>query len=251
VNVASISYDSQQALSAFAKAYDIKYPLLSDKGSLVIRRFNILNTNVPADVTRFYGIPFPGEYLLSADGDVKEKIFLPDYQERPAASAILLRDFGATGSETAAVVKTENVTATVIVSDAHSYSGQQLGIAVDFAIASGWHIYGTPLPSAYTPAEVIFDGDIITSQQLVFPNAAPVEFKAMGETLPVYTGKFRTAGQILLKQKLPPGEHKLAGTVQFQECSESECRIPQQLRFELPLRIDPMAPAAAQARKPA
>jgi len=218
---------------------------------VVIREFGILNTNVPPDVKRFYGIPFPGDYLLNADGTVKEKIFLPDYQERPAASAVLLRDFGATGSETAAVVKTEDVTAEVILSDAHSYSGQQLGIAADFTVAPGWHIYGKPLPPTYTPAEVIFDGDLITSQELVFPKAAPVEFKLLRETLPVYTGKFRAAGRILLKQKLPPGDHKLAGTVQFQECSESECKIPRKLRFVLPLRIDPMAPAAAEAKKPA
>ena len=245
MNVASISYDSQQVLSAFANTYDIKYPMLSDKGSVVIRLFKILNTNVPPDVTRFYGIPFPGEYLLNADGAVKEKIFLPDYQERPAASELLLRDFGTAGSATAALVQTEDVTAKVILSGAHSYSGQQLGIAADFAIAPGWHVYGKPLPAAYTPVEITFDGDLITSQELVFPQASPVEFKALGETLPVYAGKFRAIGRILLKQKLPPGEHKLAGTVQFQECSESECKIPQKLRFELPLRIDPMAPPAA------
>jgi peroxiredoxin len=47
VNAAQISYDSQEVLARFAKAYKITYPLLSDKGSVVIRKFGILNTNVP------------------------------------------------------------------------------------------------------------------------------------------------------------------------------------------------------------
>jgi peroxiredoxin len=57
--------------------------MLSDTGSVVIRDFGILNTKVPPDVTRFYGIPFPGQYLIAPNGIVKDKLSLVDYQERP------------------------------------------------------------------------------------------------------------------------------------------------------------------------
>jgi hypothetical protein len=40
-------------LRRFSAAYHISYPMLSDSGSVVIRDFGILNTNVPPDVTRF------------------------------------------------------------------------------------------------------------------------------------------------------------------------------------------------------
>jgi peroxiredoxin len=78
INVANISYDSREILRRFGETYHITYPLLSDEGSVVIRKFGIMNTNVPPDVKRFYGIPFPGQYLLTGDGTVKDKQFLHD-----------------------------------------------------------------------------------------------------------------------------------------------------------------------------
>jgi hypothetical protein len=120
--------------------------MLSDKGSAVIREFGILNANVPPDVTRFYGIPFPGQYLLAAEGTVKDKVFLADYQERPTASPVLLTDFSTSVGNNSVVVKASGVTAKVMLSDTRSFSGQQLGLAVDFDVAPGWHIYGNPVP---------------------------------------------------------------------------------------------------------
>lgn len=176
VNVASITYDSQEVLHRFASAYHVSYPMLSDRGSVVIRRFGILNTNVPSDVTRFYGIPFPGQYLLAPDGVVQSKLFLPDYQERPTGSEVLLSAFGAGGNRTA--IQVEDVSAKIAVSDERSYSGHQLGVTVDFGVAPGWHIYGEPLPPEYTPTKVKFDGDLIQRQSLKFPAPTPMRFEA-------------------------------------------------------------------------
>jgi len=58
-----VSYDSPEILERFAEKYKIGYPLLSDKGSKVIREFGILNSNVPPDHP-FYGIPFPGFFFI-------------------------------------------------------------------------------------------------------------------------------------------------------------------------------------------
>jgi len=211
---------------------------------VVIRKFGILNTNVPSDVTRFYGIPFPGQYLLDADGTVREKLFLADYQERPTASEVLLTAFGAGVGNNAVTVTAEDVQARVTISDTRSFSGQQLGVAVDFEVASGWHVYGHPLPEGYTPTSVRFDDDLVSVQTLEFPKPTPVRFEALGETLPVYQGKFRAVGSVRLKQKLPPGEHKLSGTLSFQECNDMLCKMPQTVRFELPIKIEAMVPAA-------
>ena len=112
--------------------------MLSDKGSGVIRKFGILNTNVPPDVTRFYGIPFPGQYLIAPDGIVKDKLFLPDYQERPTASEVLLKEFGTGGNSV--MVKAEDVSAKVTVSDTRSYSGHRLGVSVAFEVAPNFQI---------------------------------------------------------------------------------------------------------------
>ncbi len=215
--------------------------MLSDHGSEVIRRFGILNTNVPTDV-RFYGIPFPGQYLLDADGRVKSKLFLPDYQERPTASAVLLKEYGTAMGKSVAV-DAGDVKVRIVLSDVRAFSGQQLGVAAEFAIAPGWHVYGKPLPEEYTPATITFDNDLVSSQKLDFPTPTPVKFELLGDTLPVYQGRFKATGDILLRQKLTPGESQLGGTLSFQECNDNLCKMPQQVRFEIPLRIDALVPA--------
>jgi hypothetical protein len=245
VNVASISYDSCEILDRFADQYHITYPMLSDHDSLIIRKFGILNTNVPPG-TRFYGIPFPGQYLLAPDGTVRDKLFLPDYQTRPTASEVLLKEYRIPAADNGVTITAENVQARIVVSDKRSFSGQRLGAAVNFKVAPGWHIYGEPLPAGYNPTAVKFDDDLVASQTVEFPPPKPVKFELLGETLPVYQGEFRATGYILLKQKLATGEHKLTGTLNFQECNDKICKLPQSVRFQIPIRIDPYVPAAAK-----
>jgi DsbC/DsbD-like thiol-disulfide interchange protein len=244
VNVATVSYDSEAVLRRFSDAHHISYPMLSDQGSEVIRRFGILNTNVPSDV-RFYGIPFPGEYLLAPDGTVKSKLFLPDYEERPTAAAVLLKQYG-TALGNAVTLQTGELKARVMLSNVRAFVGQQLGVSVDFDVAPGWHVYGQPLPEEYTPTAVTFDKQLLSEQKLDFPKPTPVKFELLGETLPVYQGRFRAIGDILLRQQLTPGEHQLGGTLSFQECNDNLCKMPQQVHFEIPLRIDALVPATAK-----
>ena len=59
----AISYDSQDTLAEFAEKHSITYPLLSDTKSRVIRDFGILNTLVAED-HRWFGVPFPGTYVV-------------------------------------------------------------------------------------------------------------------------------------------------------------------------------------------
>jgi DsbC/DsbD-like thiol-disulfide interchange protein len=132
------------------------------------------------------------------------------------------------------------------MSDKRSFSGQQLGTAVNFKVSPGWHIYGEPLPAGYSPTAVKFDDDLVASQALEFPQPTPVKFELLAETLPVYQGEFRATGYILLKQKLSPGEQKLTGTLNFQECNDKICKLPQSVHFQIPIRIDPYVPAAAK-----
>ena len=53
----------------------------------MIRAFGIFNTNIPEDHKMMYGMAFPGDYLLTPDGIVRDKRFLPNYEYRPSATA--------------------------------------------------------------------------------------------------------------------------------------------------------------------
>jgi hypothetical protein len=118
--------------------------LLSDKGNVFIREFGILNTNIPKDHS-FFGIPFPGDYLVSPDGVIRAKYFLPDYETRVASSEILLNEFGAISNGQSVSITAGDVRSVITSSTVHAVPGQQIGVA-DFSIATGCHIYGQPLP---------------------------------------------------------------------------------------------------------
>ena len=168
VDLASISYDSQEILRRFADTHHLTYPLLSDVGRLVIRTFGSLNPNVPPDIAPFDGMPFRGRYLIGADGTVREKFFLPDYQTRVSASQVLLKNFGGSVGENATTIQAEELRVTLRLSDTRSFAGQQLGFDVEFALEPGWHIYGGPLPENYRQTSLRFDEELVTNQSLDF-----------------------------------------------------------------------------------
>ncbi len=226
-------------LARFASAHRITFALLSDKGSAVIRRYGILNTNIPPTHV-FYGIPFPGEYLVAPDGRVADKVFLPSFQDRATASEVLLRDFGAGVGNDAVEIKSDETSARIQLSDSSAFSGQELAAAVYFAIKPGWHIYGEPLPRGYVATAITFDPAMVAQQSFDFPKPTPVRFAALGETLAAYTGEFKAMGKLLLREKLPVGKHQLAGELKFQECNDQICKLPQTVRFEIPITIQPI-----------
>jgi hypothetical protein len=226
-------------LTRFARAHQITFPMLSDKGSAVIRRYGILNTNIPPTHT-FYGIPFPGEFLVAPDGRVADKVFLPDFQDRATASEVLLKDFGIGAGNDVVEIKSDETSARIQLSDSSAFSGQELAVAANFAIKPGWHIYGQPLPKGYVPTAISFDNAMVAQQSFEFPKPTPIKFVALGETLPAYTGDFKAIGKVLLRKKLFAGEHKLAGELKFQECNDQICKMPQSVRFAIPLGIEPI-----------
>ena len=84
----AISYDSPETLKKFADSRGISFPLISDSGSAIIRRFGILNEQQQPG-TPSYGIPHPGTFIVDRSGVVTARFFEDAYQERYTAAAIL------------------------------------------------------------------------------------------------------------------------------------------------------------------
>jgi DsbC/DsbD-like thiol-disulfide interchange protein len=134
-------------------------------------------------------------------------------------------------------VKSGDVQATITLPVGTAVGGQKLPLRINFAIAPGWHIYGRPLPQDYQPTTIEFDKTLLASQSIDFPKPTPVNFKVLGQTLPVYEGNFKVPGSLVLKRDISPGEHKLAGTLSFQECNDQVCKMPRTVHFELPITV--------------
>ena len=243
VRIAAISYDSPETLQRFAEKYRIRFPLLSDKDSAVIRSFGILNTNI-APGLRAHGVPHPVEYLIAPDGVIVRKYFVPNYQHRVTASAVALREFGAiAGGAPTVALRSGALTVEVGLSAPKAFAGQEISFFAKFTLQPGWHVYGSPLPQAYTATSVAFEDPKITRQSFELPPAAPMRIAALGETIPVYSGSFRGLGSLLLKFPLEEGKTALSGQVRFQQCSDAVCEAPETLPFELPITLDPFVVA--------
>jgi hypothetical protein len=97
LGLVAITYDTPEVIRHFAQRVGITYPLLADPDSKIIGAFDILNTNIPED-HEWYGVPFPGTYVVDANGIVKAKYFEQDHRERYTADSILTREFGVAGA---------------------------------------------------------------------------------------------------------------------------------------------------------
>ena len=237
VRISAVSYDTRETLETVARKYGINFPLLSDRDSAVIRRFGIFNANIAPDL-RAYGVPHPVEYLVSPDGIVVRKYFVPNYQHRVTASAVALREFGAIGEGLQiATLRSGAVTIEIGLASATAFAGQEIGFFANFTIEPGWHIYGEPLPNPYTPTSIVFDDPKIVQQSFQLPANALTTLTVLGETLAVYSGSFRGNGLLLLKFPLDAGEIKLSGKALFQQCSETVCEPPETIPFELPVTL--------------
>ena len=237
VKIAAISYDSQEILAGFAQKHSIGYPLLSDIGSEVIRSFGIFNFNMAPEL-RSYGVPHPVEYLISPDGVIVKKYFVPNYQHRVTAAAVALDQFGQV-SNGAPEVTIESGPARVRIGFASrmAFAGQEVRFFARFTMQPGWHIYGAPLPDGYTATSVEFEDPAIIGQNLTYPEPEMVELPLLNQLVPVYRGSVEIQGTLLLKFPLPEGELTLAGRLRFQPCSETVCEPPQTIPFTLPLTL--------------
>jgi DsbC/DsbD-like thiol-disulfide interchange protein len=134
----------------------------------------------------------------------------------------------------------DGVRTLIALSASSSSSGHKLGVEVSLEIAPGWHIYGAPLPEgeSLTSTSIKFDSDLLARQTINLPKPTPLHFELLNQTYPVYTGSVKAVGDIVLKQKIKPGDYSIPGTLNFQRCNDSMCEPPQSVHFELPIKID-------------
>jgi hypothetical protein len=140
-------------------------------------------------------------------------------------------------SAKAATVRAGDVQAIIKPSVRQATPGQDIAMSADFTIGSGWHIYGKPISTDYVPTTITFDNALVAKQSMDFPKPEMVKFEALGQTLPVYKGSVHAGGDVKLRPDLKPGDYTLAGKVEFQECSDNICKMPQSLSFEIPITV--------------
>lgn len=233
IAVAALSYDPVAVLSDFSVRRGITFPLLSDPGSITIKKYGILNTTVAESNRQMYGVPFPGTFMLNPRGIVTSRFFEQAYQERNTVASIIAR-LGNNVSVEATKVSSPQLEVTSYATDRIVAPGTQFSVVLDVRPARGVHVYA-PGVSGYKPIGLSVQaqpGLLIRAAQ--YPQSEDYYFKPLNEHVQVYQRPFRIVQDVVVDSS-PQAEAALknlttltiTGVLNYQACDDRVCFTPQ------------------------
>jgi hypothetical protein len=245
IGLVAISYDSPAVLKRFAKARGITYPLLSDAGSVIIKRFGLLNTTIdPATPT--YGIPFPGTFVVNKMGIVTARHFEDAYQERNTVASILVRQ-GQAATGPSLIAETAHVRVIATASDARVAPGERLSLVFNIEPMKGMHLYA-PGAHTYSVVRVVLDAQPwLRPHQVSYPAPEIYDFKPLNERVEVYERPFRLVQDVTIlatrevqQQLAGRSQLTITGRLEYQACDDKVCYSPQSIPMSWTLELTPL-----------
>jgi hypothetical protein len=255
VSIVAISNDDVEALADFAQAHAITYPLIADVDSVVIKRLGILNTLIPEEEAEFHGIPFPGTYIVDADGVVIDKFFENSLAFRPGPEQLLRAALGETIERGEAPDPVDEVAIRAYLDGPSLAPGLVREIVIELVLPVGAHVYGEPVPEGMVATSAWLDeqdGLIVFDARL--PPTGTLRLES-GEELNIYTdgasGHAESRSSIV-EIRIPvtfagnigsTGDGAtltVTGSVRFQTCDDVTCSIPQRSGFRVVIPVVPV-----------
>jgi hypothetical protein len=256
INLVTISYDSQEIIKGFADAWGITFPMLSDVGSAVIERFDLLNpvpewgledgvedpdaaaafrtfVSVTRPDERFVGIAFPGSYILDADAIIQERHFEEFYIERNTISSVLLRLGEDIEPVAATQVSTAQINLTTYSSNPELAVGNRFSLVLDIQPLEEMHVYA-PGADDYQVVTLNLDPNpYIRELPTTYPESTNYYFEPFDETIPVYLEPIKLLQELILDGE-PETQRALrelesitlTGTLDYQACDDTICYLP-------------------------
>jgi hypothetical protein len=243
LGLVAISYDSPDTLQTFAKSRGITFPLVSDPGSAIIKRYGLFNAEADPQ-TRSYGIPHPGTFIVDRSGKVTARFFEDAYQERYTAAAILAAQ-GETPAGDPLTARTNHLSMRASITDASVAPGERLSVIVDVTPASTMHVYA-PGKHSYQVVRLVIDPQPwLRVHDITYPPSELYHFKPLDERVEVYVRPFRLVRDVTIlatpeMQKLLASmtQVTMTGALEYQACDDRLCynpaRVP--LSFSLTMR---------------
>jgi len=238
----AISYDTPETLKKFADSRGITFPLISDSGSTIIRKYGLLNDTVdPKSPT--YGIPHPGTFIVDRNGRVVSRFFEDAYQERYTAATIL-SSIGATVTGSPVTATTTHLTMSASISDRTAAPGERLAITVRVTPKPGMHLYA-PGKHDYQVVKLTIDPQPwLRAHSTVYPASEIYHFKPLNERVEVFMKPFQMRRELTLlatpeAQKLLAGMAAvtITGALEYQACDDKVCFNPARVPFSLLVEV--------------
>jgi hypothetical protein len=240
-----ISYDSVETLETFASSRGITFPLISDSGSAIIKRYGLLNETIDPK-NRTYGIPHPGTFIVDRKGIVTSRFFEDAYQERNTAASILVKGgLQAGGAKVSA--RTAHLALSASISDTTVAPGERLTIALDISPERGMHVYA-PGAHSYQVVRLVFDPQPwLRAHATEYAPSEIYVFKPLNERVEVYAKAFRLTTDVTILatqevQKLLAARESITitGALEYQACDDKVCFNPSRIPVSFDLKLKPL-----------
>lgn len=232
LGLASITYDPAGVLAEFSTRRGIRFPLLSDAGSAVIRRYGILNTTVPESNPAF-GYPFPGTFVLDRTGVVMSRIFEETYQERDTLASVLVR-LGKSLPAQRTVVTAPHVEVTSYLTDQVAAPGTKFSVVLDIKPGRRMHVYAKGVLD-YRPVALVIEAQPgLLVRESRYPTPEEYFFRPLNERVPVYRKPFRLTQDVTLDPApaaapilRAQSALTIVGRLDYQACDDRLCFPPE------------------------
>jgi hypothetical protein len=232
LGVAAISYDTPAILKNFSERRKIRYPLLADADSAVIRSFGVFNESV-AKESPFFGIPHPVTFITDARGKVEHKYFEESYSERQTLAGLLAKDYGVAPGALRSSSTAKHVKLAISSSSNSVRSGQRVLLAVEVEIPKGYHLYAPGVEGYSAVSWAMAETPIFKPHEVTYPSSRILYLKAIEEKVPVYENRIRLirditiGGEKAVRAALTGDRLKIDGSFKYQACSERLCYPPE------------------------
>lgn len=243
IGLIAVSYDPVDTLKQFAASRAITFPMISDAGSAIIKRYGLLNETLDPK-TRFFGVPHPGTLMLDARGVVRSRHFEDAYQERSTVNSILARQADPKAPAGAVRSETMHLTVQASITDTRVAPGKRLSIVFDVTPKRHMHVYA-PGTHSYQVIGLTLDAQPwLRVAPLSYPPSEIFHFKELNERVETYGGPFRLVQDVTILatpeiQKMLAGMTSitLSGHLDYQACDDKLCYPPAQVPVQFTLGV--------------
>jgi hypothetical protein len=257
LGLAAISYDSPEVLKTFSERQGITFPLLSDPHSQIITEYGILNQTVEKN-SPVWGVPYPGIYVLDAEGKVVAKYFEDDYKQRDTAAQILIESFGIETPGPRENVLAKHLQIRTSSSDVDVATGQHIVLELALDLPEKTHVYASGVQH-YIPIEwTIADGPGYHVGPVEYPAPTVMRLEVIHESVPAFQGRFRLLRTVRIGDpaELKPilekgGSLVIEGRFRYQACDDVECYLPETVPVKWTLRAQPLDRTRVPEKRPA
>lgn len=244
--------------------------MLSDEGSVTIKRYGILNPvpemalgpnaadpAVRAEVqkyvsvvnpsARMIGIAFPGTFVLDRQGRVTARFFEDFYFERNTVSSLMLKLGTGLAPVNATKISTAHLDVTTYPSDPAIAPGNRLTLTLDIVPRPGIHVYA-PGASGYRVITADVDSQpFVRVSPTQYPTSEVYFFAPLNERVPVFQKSFKLLREVVVEgtpqaQAALRGKDSvtLTGTLEYQACDDKVCFNPVSLPLTWIVSLRPL-----------